>query len=138
MADELIAWSDDFLVHNKTIDEQHKGLVKMTNEFYASCKMGGILARVHFFQTIKATLQYVKTHFSSEEEIMQKANYPELDVHKEEHEDFVARVYEQLRIFESHDNYDPAGFIKLLMDWVIQHIASTDKKYIPYIAKLEQ
>ena len=138
MAEELIEWRDDYSVFNEIIDEQHKGLVKMTNEFYVGCKMGGILARVYFFQTIKGAIQYVKTHFSTEEEIMRNASYPEFEAHKKEHDNFVVNVYEQLSIFEKQENPDPAGFIKLLMDWVIQHIADTDKKYIPYIAKLKQ
>ena len=137
MADELIAWSDDFSVHNKTIDGQHKELVRMTNEFYAGCQQGGILAKVYFFETIKGALHYVKTHFATEEEFMQRANYPEYEVHKEQHEAFVNHVNEQISLFEVQDNPDPAGFVKILMDWILGHIAASDKKYVSYIADLE-
>ena len=136
MADELVTWSDDFLVHNATIDEQHKSLVKTANEFYVHCQEGGILAKVYFLETIKSTLHYVKTHFSTEEEIMQKANYPEFAEHKKQHEDFILHVQEQIKNFENHDNPDPAGFVKILADWILKHIAASDKSYIPYIAKL--
>jgi hemerythrin len=138
MADELVAWSDDFLVGNGQIDEQHKELVKMTNEFYAGVQMGGVMAKVFFMKTIQGAVHYVKTHFSTEEEIMLKADYPYFTDHKKQHEDFVTEVTQQVQNFEREDNPDPAGFVRYLMDWVLLHIAETDKKYVPYIARLNQ
>ena len=138
MADELVAWSDDFLVGNEQIDAQHKELVRMTNEFYAGCQMGGVVAKVYFMKTIQGAVLYVKTHFSTEEAIMEKAVYPDYEIHKKQHEDFVAQVTAQIQVFEKEDNPDPAGFVKFLMNWILQHIADSDKKYMPYIARLNQ
>ena len=138
MADELVAWSDDFLVGNEQIDAQHKELVRMTNEFYAGCQMGGVMAKVYFMKTIQGAVLYVKTHFSTEEAIMRQADYPDYGRHKQQHEDFVAEVTQQIHIFEQEDNPDPAGFVKYLMNWVLQHIAASDKQYMPYIAKLNR
>lgn len=138
MADELVAWSDDFLVGNEQIDAQHKELVTMTNEFYAGCQMGGVMAKVYFMKTIQGAVRYVKTHFATEEEFMQKVNYPDFDIHRKQHEDFVAEVTTQIQVFEKEDNPDPADFVKYLMDWVMQHIADSDKKYMPYLAGLDQ
>ena len=136
MANELVAWSDDFLVGNEKIDAQHKELVSMTNEFYGGCQMGGLMAKVFFMKTIQGALHYVKTHFSTEEDILQKVSYPDFHIHKQQHENFVAAVTMQVQIFEQEDNPDPAGFVKYLMNWVLQHIAESDKKYMPYIAAL--
>ncbi|MDR0585138.1 MAG: bacteriohemerythrin [Treponema sp.] len=138
MADELVAWSDDFLVGNSVIDRQHKELVRLTNEFWAGCQMGGVMAKVYFLQTIQGTVLYVKTHFSTEEELMRKANYPDFDAHKKQHEDFVAEVTRQIQFFEKEDNPNPSKFVEYLMNWILKHVADSDKKYMPYIAKLEQ
>jgi hemerythrin len=100
--------------------------------------MGGVMAKVYFLKTIQGAVHYVRTHFSTEEGYMQKAGYPDLDAHKKQHEDFVAAVTEQVRFFEHEDTPDPAGFVKFLMDWIMNHIANSDKKYIPFFAKLEQ
>ena len=137
MADELVTWSDDFLVGNSTIDTQHKELVRLTNEFYAGVQMGGLVAKVYFMQTIKGAVQYVKTHFTDEEALMQKAGFPQYEEHKKQHENFVAEVTQQVKAFESEDNPDPAGFVEYLMNWVLKHIASSDKMYSPYVSKLE-
>ncbi|MDR2477591.1 MAG: bacteriohemerythrin [Treponema sp.] len=136
MANELVAWNDEFLVGNEKIDAQHKELVSMTNEFYAGCQMGGLMAKVFFMKTIQGALHYVKTHFSTEEDIMQKASYPDFHIHKQQHENFVDAVTRQVQVFEKEDNPDPAGFVKYLMNWVLHHIAESDKKYMPYIARL--
>jgi hemerythrin len=136
MADELVKWSNSFSVNNETIDNQHKELVRITNEFYAGCKTNGILAKVYFLKTIQGAVQYIKTHFSTEEEIMKKADYPEFENHKKEHDAFVHEVFEQVKKFDQEENPDPSGFVKYLMNWVLNHIASSDKKFVPYIAKL--
>jgi hemerythrin len=136
MANELITWNDDFLIGNETIDSQHKELVKLTNEFYAGVQMGGVLAKVYFLQTIQGAVQYVKTHFAAEEDIMKKIKVPNFKEHKKKHEEFIAEVTREIKIFEKNDNPDPAGFVKYLMDWILQHVAESDKKITPYLRKL--
>ena len=134
MADELVSWSDTFLVGNESIDTQHKELVKMTNEFYAGVQMGGVMAKVYFMKTIQGAVQYVKTHFATEEEIMQKVGYPFFEEHKKQHEDFVDEVAQQVQVLEKEDNPNPARFVKYLMTWILNHMAESDKKFMPYIS----
>ena len=138
MANELVAWSDDFLVGDEKIDGQHKELVRMTNEFYAGVQMGGVVAKVFFLKTIQGAVQYVRTHFATEEDIFRKTDYPHSQEHIQQHENFVAEVAQQVQVMENEDNPDPAGFVKYLMNWVLQHIAESDKKYAPYIAQINQ
>ncbi|MDR1575262.1 MAG: hemerythrin family protein [Treponema sp.] len=137
MADELVVWKDDFLVGNSVIDGQHRELVRITNECWAGYRTGGIIAKVSFLKAIQGAVLYAKTHFATEEELMRKARYPLLAVHKKQHEDFAAEVAAQIRVFESEDNPDPAAFVEYLTHWIAEHIANSDQKYIPYIAKVE-
>jgi hemerythrin len=137
MKKELISWSDDYSIGYKIIDDQHKELIRLTNEFYEGCQMGGVVAKIHFFKTVQGAIQYIKTHFATEEEIMKKVGYPAFDTHKKMHEDFILKVVQQVRAFESEDMPDPIGFIKFLMEWILKHVANADKLYIPYLAKLE-
>jgi hemerythrin len=134
----LIEWNDEFSVQNNELDEQHKELVKMTNDLYTGCQMGGIMAKVYFLKTVQGAVHYVKTHFATEEKIIQEIGYPEFDAHKKQHEDFVAHVTEQVRILDREDNPNPTDFVKFLMDWIVLHIANSDKKYVPYIAAQKQ
>lgn len=131
----VIEWSDDFSVHNKLIDEQHRELIRITNEFYVNCQTGGVIAKVSFLTALKAAVHYVKTHFSTEEEIMRKVQYPEFEQHKKQHDDFVAEVQRQSKLFENEDNPDPAKFVSFLQNWIFGHIAASDKKYASYLDK---
>jgi len=133
MDEQLMPFVDDLLVGNAKIDAQHRELVKMANEFYNGVKMGGILAKVYFLETIKKAVQYVKEHFTTEENMMLEVNYPDLEEHKQQHKDFVDEVTRQIKIFESQDNPDPMGFVNFLAKWISNHIATADKKYAPYL-----
>jgi len=137
MDDELVSWDESLMVHNKVIDTQHRELVEMTNKFYAGVKMGGLLAKAYLLQTIKGSVNYIKTHFADEEEIMQKIGFPLYEEHKKQHENFISEVKEQARAFENDVFPDPAGFVIFLMNWILQHIANSDKKYVPYLEKLK-
>jgi hemerythrin len=138
MANGVITWNDSYSIGNRTIDGQHKELIRLTNEFYEGCQMGGVITKVYFFNTVKGAINYVKTHFATEEEILRKIEYPEFDAHKKMHEEFVNKVLEQVRAFEQEDMPNPIGFIKFLMEWIMNHIASADKLYIPYLVKLDK
>ena len=135
MTRELISWSNEFNVGHKVLDYQHRELVSITNDFYTGSKKGGILAKAYFWKTLQKAVAYVETHFSTEEELMLKMNYPGYAEHKKEHEDFIYNVTEQIRMFDETDNPDHNIFIKYLIDWIIQHIANSDKKLAPYFGK---
>ncbi|MDR2966215.1 MAG: bacteriohemerythrin [Treponema sp.] len=136
MAKGLISWSDNYSVGSKVIDDQHKELIKLTNEFYEGCQVGGVIEKVSFFNTVQGAINYIKTHFATEEEILRKVEYPALDAHKKMHEEFIFKVVEQVRAFEQEDRPNPIDFIKFLMEWIMKHIANADKLYMPYLAKL--
>ena len=137
MADKLVPWSDDYLIGNENIDLQHKELVRLTNDFYAGVQMGGVLAKVFFLRTIQGALQYVKTHFATEEAIMKKIHFPHFKEHKKQHEEFIAEVTREVENFEKVDIPDHAGFVKYLMSWILNHVANSDKKITPHLTKLD-
>jgi hemerythrin len=135
MESTLIVWDDKFLVNNKTIDEQHQGLVDMINELIKGCQRGTFAADVAFMKTIRKAVEYAQTHFSTEEKYMQQVKYPDFAAHKKEHEIFVAEVVKQVKAFEENRN-DPDVLVCFLKDWLLNHIAVSDKKYAPYLAGL--
>ena len=133
MSEEFLSFTDELLVGNSKIDNQHRQLVKLTNDFHNGVKCGGILAKVYFLQTIKGAVQYVREHFTAEENLMEEFQYPDIEEHKQQHKDFVDEVFRQIKIFESQDIPDPMGFVDFLAKWITCHIATADKKYAPYL-----
>ena len=134
MNEDSVVWDNSFSVGFDPIDEQHKVLVKMTNEMFQACEQGVLAADVAFLQIIQKALDYAETHFTDEEEYLSEANYPHLDEQKDQHEDFVAEVQKSIDEFEA-GNIEPIFLARFLKKWLLNHIAVYDKKYAPYLGK---
>lgn len=134
----FVAWEDRYVIGIPVIDEQHKELLKLTNTLYEACRQGDAAARADFEKVIRSTVDYVKFHFSVEEQIMERVNYPEVHEHKKEHESFVIKVLEGVKNFESGKSFVPNIFVRFLRDWVLTHIAMSDRKYAEYIQQLKK
>jgi len=136
MDQDSVVWDDIFALGFAPIDDQHKKLVLMINELFSACKEGIIEADMAFMETAKKTVEYTETHFADEEDYMREVNYPRFDAHKQQHEDFVAKLRETIEDFET-GNTEPIELARFLKKWLLNHIAVTDKQYMPYLAKLE-
>jgi hemerythrin-like metal-binding protein len=135
MDDDLVVWSDAFSVDFPVIDEQHKKLVVITNDLLKCCKEG-IVSRTDFLMAFSKASNYAVTHFRDEEDYMKKANYPDLDIHKKEHEVFLAEIKNTFEKFRENDSA-PINLAIFLKKWLLNHIALRDKLFTPYLAKLK-
>jgi hemerythrin len=127
----LVKWSDDYSVGILAIDNQHKELVKMTNALFLGCERTGLTV-VYFMKAIQAAVKYAKIHFATEEKYMIQVNYPDYAAHKKEHENFVTEVLSQTRLFEEGKTV-PLTFALFLKNWLLNHIAISDKKYSKFL-----
>jgi hemerythrin len=135
--DSFIVWKDDYSVQFKLIDEQHQGLVGMTNELLKGCKAGGNAKDAAFMETVRKAVEYAQVHFYTEEKYMKQADFPELEQHRKEHAAFVSTIQETVVAFEE-GRADPLDLAVFLKEWLLSHIAVSDKKYAPYLASLPQ
>jgi hemerythrin len=133
----LVQWSDDFSVKNRLIDTQHKELVRFTNDLFAACQSGGFTERISFIRTVQSAVNYAKEHFSTEERLMVQKNYPDYAKHKAEHDAFVAEVLRQVKQLDNMKEIKGEPFVLFLKDWLLKHIAISDKKYTPYVRDME-
>jgi hemerythrin len=125
----LIQWSDKLSVGIPAMDEQHKELVRMTNELHAAMLerkarevIGGILGGL---------AEYTKKHFWDEEVIFTKQNIPGLLKHKKLHAEFVATVEKFQRDFSSGSVTLSLEVMNFLKDWLVNHIQGADQEYNP-------
>jgi hemerythrin len=135
-ANDAVTWEDSYSVGIELIDNQHKELINMTNQLFLGCSREGKIAEIYFLRTIQGAVKYVKVHFTTEEIIMERIKYPEFAIHKKEHEDFVTEVLHQVKEFEKAHDFSPLGFARYLQEWVLNHIAKSDKKYGAFIDAL--
>jgi len=129
MADKIIvAWQNSYSVGIRLVDEQHKELINLTNKLFVSCMAGQERSRQIFLDTIHSTVDYVGYHFGTEEKVMERINYPGYKEHKKEHTDFVREVFDKVEEFNSGKIFVPLSFVYFLRDWVLHHIAVSDRK----------
>jgi len=136
MDEYFVAWDDSFSVGFEHIDNQHKELVKMVNDLYNACKKGALNEDIVYLRTVSKALEYARVHFSDEEEFMGKVSYPELGEHKKQHEDFIVEIKKSIKLFE-YGKAAPIELANFLKDWLLNHIAISDKGYAPYLKNLE-
>ncbi|MDR2094125.1 MAG: bacteriohemerythrin [Treponema sp.] len=127
----LVKWVDAYSVGIPVIDKQHKELVKMTNDLFLGCERTELTV-VYFMKAIQKAVNYSKIHFATEEKYMLKVNYPEYEAHKKEHTAFVTEVLNQIKLFEQGKTA-PLSFALFLKNWLLNHIAISDKKYSSYL-----
>jgi len=133
---ELITWSKTLSVGVKIIDDQHKGLVNLINEMFNHVTGDKVQEYIYFTKVMNKALQYIETHFATEEQLMIVTKFPAYADHKREHNKFVLTVSDYIKDNESGKKVTLSGFIKFLKDWILSHIAVRDKQYFDYFKKI--
>lgn len=83
--------------------------------------------------TINALISYTKHHFSSEEALMRKHNYPGYAAHCAVHNRMAAKVIAMRDDYQSGRNRSPNDMISFLRQWILDHIMHTDKQYTAHL-----
>ena len=126
-----IVWKDENNTGIPIIDEQHRSIVSNINSLYYFIQKGESEDIVNYIlETLK---QYTEIHFTTEEELMKDANYPEIDKHISYHRAFNNKVAKMWN--EPDDDYKVINTVKFLRQWWMHHINNEDIKYVPYIKK---
>ena len=126
----LIEWSDELSVGIEEIDQQHRVLVGMLNEFHEAIQQhkGTLVAS----QILKRLSDYTLIHFAVEEGMMRLLDYPDYEEHKSEHDDLIEELQTLSAKLESGKksvNFELLHFLKL---WLTKHIQESDRHYIPH------
>jgi len=123
-------WKNEYALDIKVIDEQHMKLVEYISDLYF------VTLEVDKAQKTKEVIdklfKYTEQHFSFEESLLKKAQYPVFDAHHQLHVTFI----EELKVYFQKFNEGrvvPAQLVVFLKEWLIQHIQGTDREYIPYL-----
>ena len=125
-----IIWSEKLSVGIGDIDNQHKKLVDMLNGLESAYEKK--LDTKTQGETIKELLTYTLEHFSLEEVLMNKYEYPDKENHIKEHESFHKKVLDFYNAFMRDSATLSEDIIKFLQNWIVNHILVTDHKYIDF------
>lgn len=123
----LFDWKDEYSVNIKEIDKQHKRLVDALNDLWKAMRDGE--AREVIGHTLKGLLEYTKVHFTYEEDLMKKYNYPGLADQIKSHNAFVQKITEYNDKYKQGKLMLSLEVMNFMKDWLQKHIMGTDKQY---------
>ncbi len=123
----LFEWSEDYSVDVEKFDEQHKNMVEILNDLHGAMKEGKSKEKLE--DILQRLEDYTSYHFGDEEKYMSKYDYPEMDEHEEQHENFVEKVKEFREKHHQGKMTVSMEMMDFLKDWLKNHIKGTDMKY---------
>lgn len=115
----VVQWRSGFRINIDQIDDEHRHLF----ELIKALNLGSI------DRTLEELLDYVVTHFSNEQALMEQAGYPDFKQHLKLHEAFSAFVAEFLSNAEAWTEDRTQELRRFLNKWLIEHILTHDMRF---------
>jgi hemerythrin-like metal-binding protein len=133
--DDYFVWKDSLSVGNKEIDDQHKQLLNIGSKFQEFGRKNK-RDKSEFLSLMNELKNYTVYHFETEEKIIEKAQYPDLDEHKKIHKNFVSEMMAiDVNKFNFNNDFELDKLLRFVSKWVLSHIANTDFKYSSYLKR---
>ena len=130
----MVVWDEKYATGIELIESQHKELFSLTNELFRACKSDTEELKAVFLETMERMVQYVRFHFSDEQNMLQRIKYPDYHEHKKQHDTLIRDILEAVNSFNKGEHLIANHFVRTMRDWILSHIAITDKLYAIYIA----
>lgn len=134
----MYKFTDELLIGNAKIDEEHKMLFQMLNEAQTELE-NGFCPKEALSRMRENLVSYANTHFAHEEEYMKSIHDPELAIQEKEHNAFRNRVAD---ISENIDSMQDAykemlSLLEFVATWLYRHIINSDC-LIGHITRIEE
>jgi hemerythrin len=131
-ADDKIEWNEEFKTGIEIIDKQHQTLMRIYNkqlDYRDSFKGFDALKK-----TIDRIVKFSAIHFKTEEALLRKHDYPDLDYHLHEHKNLKETIDKFAAEIRKGNSYLAAEFLEFLKDWIQYHIKYEDIKFSGFLA----
>ncbi|HET6450250.1 MAG TPA: bacteriohemerythrin [Spirochaetia bacterium] len=128
----FVEWKEEYSVLVPEMDNEHKRLFALINEFHDAIKDGKPNEAVG--QTIDGLLDYTITHFAHEEKLMRQRAYKGLEEQERFHRAFTDKVKDYQARFQAGKlvlSFEVGTFMR---NWLTEHIKQVDKRYSDVLA----
>jgi hemerythrin len=115
----VVEWRDGFKIGVAQVDQEHRHLFTLVRALN--------LDSVN--QTVEELLNYVVTHFSNEQELMEQTGYPAFEQHLKLHEEFASQVADFLGNSGAWNEDRVQELRRFLNKWLIGHIMTHDLRF---------
>jgi hemerythrin len=129
----IVFWEGKYATGIEVIDAQHRKLIDITNELYRACLSSSQTLDAAFKESMSRMVEYVRTHFTTEQELLQRIGYPKAYEHKLQHDTLSRQILEAAENYGKGKKFVPNNFVRTLKEWIFGHIAVSDKIFSDYI-----
>ena len=120
------------------LDNEHKAFFEVVQKSTDVANVGDFATMEWVFDK---AYDYARDHFSHEEDIMERIQFPDLEAHMKAHQIFIKNISELRQQYEVCSSIQEKQKIAIktanfLNVWLLGHILSRDKVYKPYLVRL--
>ncbi len=121
----IVTWCDQYSINVVEIDNQHKRMIELVNELHSAVE--SCIDKEDLGMMLTNLTEFTRLHFSSEEALMKKHNYPGLIWHQKEHRLLIQHLEQLVNAVSKgrkptfYSDYDVSS------DWALAHISEHDK-----------
>ena len=134
----LATWRDSMNLNYPPLDDEHKAFLNVVNQAYMASQVDDFPMMEKVFEKC---YDYARNHFSHEEDIMERIQFPDIENHMRSHQVFIHNVSEMRQQFDVAPSMEDKRRISIklanfLNVWLLGHILSKDKVLKPFLVRL--
>ena len=128
-------WKTEFSVCVEAFDQDHKILFDLVDQFEIAGTTGK--SREHIAAVLDTLVDYTKTHFKREEDMMEKYGYAGLPAHRHAHSRLAKQVTDFCTRYEDGDTSITNDLVAFMNNWLQIHILDEDMDYKEFLGGKE-
>ena len=118
------------------LDREHEEIIKQIARVRGAMRLDlNDASRRSLCGILEDCISYMQKHFQTEEGMMLQSGYPSFAAHKQEHEVFLARFSDLLRLTKTGSPSQAIETLNLLGNLLHHHVLGTDKPLVPHLLK---
>ncbi len=134
----FVTWCSKYETGVDIVDEQHKSLVRLINEFHDGLKNRQDDRTEVFEHAAHQAVAYVRNHFATEEQWMRETGFPGYERQRLKHAEFAQKLLDCVKRFDRKNPRSAFEFINYLADWLMSHIAIEDSNLRFHLKTLQE
>ena len=122
---QIATWCDEYNVNVREIDIQHQKMFELVKNLHSSVEARR--DKNNLRDLLVELMEYTRMHFTTEEQLMEKYDYPEREEHLKEHKILLQHMTDLVAMVSRgkyptfYSDYDVSD------DWALVHIHEFDK-----------
>ena len=130
----LVEWGPQYSVGVDAIDREHIKLLEIINRLHdlMVARIGGV------HEVVADLMAYAKSHFATEEELMEQVQYPQLARHRQLHRQLATFILTLKENLDAGRAVSTREVLSFLRDWLGSHIQREDKRMGEFLVSLHK